>query len=195
MAGWVERRMNAEASALPEAVLAPTALEKALAHLEPAAETEPVAPPARHRREIIEGVLAAKVAQAFLANRLQTAFSLAMNLSARDEASAGLLLETIAAALDAGNAEPRPIPQDLLATIRAPEGADTLIAAAIARPRPLAGLLRALEAASLQADAYALSVVALPRPGAAETAYLDYLAARFQLTEEVVRGIRRRFQR
>lgn len=195
MAGWVERRMNAETSALPDAVLAPTALEEALSHIEPAPEAEPVAPPARHRREILEEVLAAKVAQAFLANRLQTSFSLAMNLSARDREAAALLLETIAAALTAGDAMSRPIPQDLLATIRAPEGADLAIAEAIAQPRPLAALLRAIEAASLQADAYALTVVALPRPDAAETAYLDYLAARFQLTAEIVRGIRRRFQR
>ena len=194
MAGWIERRMNAEASALPESVLEPTALEEAIARLGPTKEAEAVAPPALQRRDILDDVLAAKVVRAYMANRLQISFSLAMNLSAREPAARTLLLEAIAAALISGGGRPRPIPNDLLATIGAPEEASRYLTEATERPRPLAELLIAIETASLQADAYALSVLALPRPGAAETAYLDYLAARFRLPAETVRGIRRRFQ-
>jgi len=161
----------------------------------------PPAPPRRHGsapdpQRALQEVLAAKVLNAWLANRHQTLFPLTLNLASLDPPARLLLMRMVALSVLAGGAPPSPAECDrlwqALAAIGAGPAERAAFEAGLVTPMPLPPLLSALQEAHLGPHAYAASLLVLDRQAGTSRAWLEFLAARFGLPPEVVLGLQRR---
>lgn len=161
----------------------------------------PSDPPRRHGsapdpQRVLQEVLAAKVLNAWLANRHQTLFPLTLNLASLDTAARLLLMRMVALSVLAAGTSPSPAGRDRLwedlAAIGAGPAERAAFEAELETPTPLPPLLAALHEAQLGPHAYAASLLVLDRQAGTGRSWLEFLAARFGLPPEVVLGLQRR---
>lgn len=158
----------------------------------------PSRPLASRPHDVIVETIAEKILAAFLQNRNQTLFPLTVNMASLRAREKALLVEAVAAAMQAdGAAEPDETEQ-VAAALRSMGAGDAereLLGEHLARPRPLPALLADIQDANVSALAYAASLMAVDRRIAVNELYLDYLAARLALPSEVVVSLNRRYVR
>jgi uncharacterized membrane protein YebE (DUF533 family) len=153
--------------------------------------------PAERPREVVVESLAQKVLHGWLQNRQQTLYPLALNFRSLRPDEVGLVVHAMAAALTADgqvDSDERARVQGSLSRIGVGEAERRLLEEAIREPRPLGPLLTELRAANLGSYAYAASLLALNQRNAVNRLYLDYLAARLAIPNDVVASLNRRYR-
>jgi uncharacterized membrane protein YebE (DUF533 family) len=141
--------------------------------------------------------VAQKVLHGWLQNRHQTLFPLALNFRSLRPGEVTLVLHAMAAALTADgqvDAEERARVAGSLSRIGVGEAERRLLDEAVREPRPLGPLLSELQAANLGPYAYAASLMALNQRNAVNRLYLEYLAARLAIPNDVVASLNRRYR-
>lgn len=144
--------------------------------------------PPRRPDSVIQAALAQKLLHGWMQNRYQTRYPLVLNFRNTTEDETALLLAMVRGALAAVDPGPAAFQraQDWIATVggdlQPPTGPDT-------GPAPLGQL----HAARLAPQAYAACAGSLGRRTATARRYLDFLAARLALPDDVARSLNRRF--
>jgi uncharacterized membrane protein YebE (DUF533 family) len=141
--------------------------------------------------------LAQKVLHGWLQNRQQTLYPLALNFRSLSPREVGLVVHAMAAAITADGQVDRDERARLsgsLSRIGVGEAERRLLDEAIREPRPLGPLLGELQAANLGSYAYAASLLALNQRSAVNRLYLEYLAARLAIPNDVVASLNRRYR-
>lgn len=144
----------------------------------------------------IVDVLAEKVLLAWLRNRYQLLFPFAFDLRRVDEDQAELLVHAMVAAAQADGAfdeKERERIEGALGLVGPGEDAKALLAAALDRPKPLHEILGQVHDVQTGARVYAVSLMAVDQRKTVNRWYLRYLAARLQLSEELVGSLEQRF--
>ncbi|KAA2214097.1 DUF533 domain-containing protein [Teichococcus oryzae] len=175
----------------------PPDLMAALPELPEAAARRRAPPPPPYR--VLQEKLGTKLLHAWLQNRHQTLFPLALNLRNLDAEGRHLLVEMLAASArmaspqenQAGNGAEERAALVLSTLGGGAEDAERL-AAALQQPHPLPELLEAVRAAGLGAQAYVAALLLAGRNARLERSWADYLAARFALPAELVLDLERR---
>jgi len=145
----------------------------------------------------IAGILAEKVLLAWLRNRHQLLFPFALDLRRLDRDRAELLVHAMVAAAQADGsfeARERDRIDGVLAAVTPNEGERRALAAALSRPKPLYDLLRDVRDVQTGALVYAASLLAVDGRKPVNRHYLGYLAARLQLSPELVESLEQRFR-
>lgn len=145
----------------------------------------------------IVNVLAEKILLAWLRNRYQLLFPFAFDLHRLDEDQAELLVQAMVAAARADGAfddKERERIEEALSRIGPGETAKVFLAAALDRPKPLHEILGRTPDVQTRARVYAVSLMAVDQRNAVNRCYLRYLAARLQLSEELVASLEQRFR-
>ena len=160
-------------------------------------ETPVEAPrPSQHRPpprpdSVVQAALAQKILHGWMQNRHQTRYPLVLNLRNTTADEAALLLAVVRGALAAVDPGPAAFQraQDWIATIggELQPGADPMLASL--GPAPI----EQLHTARLAPQAYAACAGSLGRRTATARRYLDFLAARLGLPDDVARSLNRRF--
>jgi uncharacterized membrane protein YebE (DUF533 family) len=175
---------------------------EALADLDTGGDARPRRRTRRERsaerpREVVVESLAQKVLHGWLQNRHQTLFPLALNFRSLRPPEVGLILHAMAVALTADGQVDRDEEARVagsLSRIGVGEAERRLLEEAIRDPRPLGPLLGELQAANLGPHAYAASLLALNQRNAVNRLYLEYLAARLAIPNDVVASLNRRYR-
>lgn len=171
-------------------------LERQALELPPEVTVPQLTPEARERspalppHHLLQEQLAAKLLHAWLQNRHQTLFPLALNLQSLEPAQRGLLLRAMVASAAMTGTEPEALPP-LLPAIGGGEAEHAALDAAWRDPPALPALLAELRQAGLGAHAYTLALL-LPGGAAVGRAWQDYLAACFALPADVTSDLQRR---
>jgi uncharacterized membrane protein YebE (DUF533 family) len=140
------------------------------------------------------GVLADKVLLGWLRNRYQLLFPFPLNLKALDEAQADLLAHAMIAAAEADGALDETKRERINAVISlVGEVGKRALFVALEHPKPLNVLLRDVRGVQLGAVVYAASLMAADQRKTVSRLYLKYLAARLQLSPELVHSLEQRF--
>ena len=145
----------------------------------------------------IVGVLSEKVLLAWLRNRHQLLFPVAVDLHRLDRAQAELFLHAMLAAAEAdGSLEgsERERIEGALSLVHLKDEERRLLDSALATPQPLNAVLRAVRDVQTAALVYAASLMAVDQRKPVNRLYLRYLAARLQLSEELVGSLEQRFR-
>ena len=152
--------------------------------------------PAGSDPDLLE-ILGEKVLLSWLRNRHQLLFPVAFDLHRLDRAQAELLIHAMIAASEADGAleskEQERI-EGALALVDAAEDEEGFLKAAMANPRPLTQVLREVRDVQTGALVYAASLMAVDQRKPVNRLYLRYLAARLQLSEELVGSLEQRFR-
>ena len=152
---------------------------------------------AEHPRTILEERVAQKVLHAWMQNRYQTLFPLAINLRGMAPAKKQSLLRAMAVAVSAGTPMPQARRERLnawLTGVGGGEGDRLAFAHALAQPPALPTLVAEVLDSKLAPAAYAISVAALDQGDPVNALYLEYLAAKLGLPVTVVRSANRRYR-
>ncbi len=142
----------------------------------------------------IVGVLAEKVLLAWLRNRHQLLFPFALDLRRLDRDRAGIVVDAMVAAAHAdGSVDPKERAR-LAGALRLVgpsgiEGADL-----DAPPKPLNAILAGVRDVQAGALVYAASLMAVDQRKPVNRLYLRYLAARLQLSDELVASLEQRYR-
>jgi hypothetical protein len=164
----------------------------------PAAERgEEPSPPTAAFDEGILDVLGQKVLLAWLRNRYQLLFPIALDLRRLDRPQTELLVHAMVAAAQADDAFEAQEQERIRGVLELMDpGGDqrALLDAALAQPKPLNELLREVRDVRAAALVYAASLMAVDRRKPVNRYYLRYLAARLQLSEEMVGSLEQRFR-
>jgi uncharacterized membrane protein YebE (DUF533 family) len=142
-------------------------------------------------------VIASKVLLAWLRNRYQLLFPFALELRRLDQADAKLLVHAMIAAAQADGSldggERRRI-EGSLSLVDAGEEETAFLAGAMSRPKPLNDILSDVRDVQTGALVYAASLMAIDQRKPVNRYYLQYLAARLQLSDELVESLEQRFR-
>ncbi len=144
----------------------------------------------------IVAVLAEKVLLAWLRNRYQLLFPFALDLRRLDKPQAELLLHAMITAAQADGAlegKKRERIEGALSLVNPSDNMRALLEAALAHPKPLNEILGQVHDIQTGALVYAASLMAVDPRKPVNRHYLRYLAARLQLSEELVGSLERRF--
>ena len=145
-------------------------------------------PPGRDRPEtIIATALGQKILHSWLQNRHQTRFPLVLNLRNNKPAEVLLILQAVRRSLLLVDAEPAAL-QNAAAFIESIGGTLTTV-----EHDNDPALVKSLHEARLTSEAYAACAGALGRRTIAGRRYLEFLAARLGIPDEVARSLNRRF--
>jgi hypothetical protein len=147
--------------------------------------------------EGILDVLGQKVLLAWLRNRYQLLFPIALDLRRLDQPQTELVVHAMVAAAqadDAFEAQEQERIKGVLELMDPSGDQRALLDAALARPKPLTELLREVRDVQAAALVYAASLMAVDRRKPVNRYYLRYLAARLQLSEEMVGSLEQRFR-
>ncbi len=145
----------------------------------------------------IAGVLADKVLYAWLRNRYQLLFPFALDLRRLDAGAAALAIDAMLVAAQADgtlDARERDRIEAALRLVAPGASPAALLEAALAAPRPLAVVLRQVRDVQGAALVYAASLMAIDPGKRVNRRYLAYLAARLQLSDELVESLERRYR-
>jgi len=157
--------------------------------MEPAPRRRPLAHPPQR---LLQEQVAAKLLHAWMQNRHQTLFPLALNLRNLPPPHRLLLVRGLAASSAMAGTATAPL-ATLLPGIGGEAPEQAALAEALRAPTPLAPLLAELRDAGLGAHAYTAALLAIgPAAPAIGQAWLDYLAACFALPAETTTDLRRR---
>ncbi|MEH3145776.1 MAG: DUF533 domain-containing protein [Methylobacterium frigidaeris] len=152
---------------------------------------------ADHAEAIVLDALSQKVLRAWLQNRNQTLVPLTLNLRTLDPEGRSLVVRAMAAALAAAGQEDAAAEAgagDVLARIGAGGAERDLLAATRGEEPGLGGLLDAVRARDLGPYAYAASLMVLDQRRRVSQLYLDFLASRLALPEDLVSSLHRRYR-
>jgi hypothetical protein len=142
-------------------------------------------------------VLSEKVLMAWLRNRYQLMFPFALDLRRLDREQAKLLVHTMVAAAQADGAfdgsEHKRI-EGTLGLVDAADDARAFMDEALKEPKPLNEILAGVKDVQTGALVYAASLMALDERKPANRYYLKYLAARLQLSDELVLSLEQRYR-
>jgi hypothetical protein len=141
-------------------------------------------------------VLAEKVLLAWLRNRYQLLFPFALNLRRLDRPQGELFLHAMIAAAQADGAldgKERERIEGALSLVNPSDNERALLETALARPKPLNEILEQVQDIQTGALVYAASLMAVDQRKPVNRHYLRYLAARLQLSEELVGSLEQRF--
>lgn len=142
-------------------------------------------------------VLADKVLYAWLRNRYQLLFPFALDLRRLDAGAAALAIDAMLVAAQADgtfDAHERGRIEAALALVAPGRSPGVLLDAGLAEPKPLSVVLRGVRDVQGAALVYAASLMAIDPGKLVNRRYLGYLAARLQLSEELVDSLERRFR-
>lgn len=156
----------------------------------------PVPPPRSPSRLVLDAV-AQKVLGAWMANRHQTLFPLAINFRRLDAAQSQALIQIMAVSLLASGAPDPSAGLKQAQTWLTQVGGEALrdpLRAALASPRPVSALLGEIEAAQLGPYAYAVALAVLDPRVTTNRLFIDYLAARLALPSDMTRSLAQRYR-
>ncbi len=142
-------------------------------------------------------IVGEKVLLSWLRNRHQLLFPVAFDLHRLDRSKAELLIHAMIAASEADGALESKEQERIagaLALVDAAEDEQGFLEAAMANPRPLTQVLREVRDVQTGALVYAASLMAVDQRKPVNRLYLRYLAARLQLSEELVGSLEQRFR-
>lgn len=145
----------------------------------------------------IVATVAEKILQAWLRNRYQLLFPFSMDLRKLEPTQVVLFIKAMLAAIDAeGGTEQRERERISAALQRLDDSGDfrNCVEDAFARPEPLHELLRGVRDVREAALVYAASLTVLDARKIVNRRYLDYLAARLNLSSELISSLEPRFQ-
>ncbi|MCG7360760.1 hypothetical protein MHZ93_05790 [Roseomonas sp. ACRSG] len=156
---------------------------------EPAPEA-PRRPPMPSPQRLLQEQVATKLLHAWLQNRHQTLFPLALNLQSLEPAQRWLLLRAMVATASMTGTGPEALPP-LLPSIGGGEAECAALEEAWNSPMSLPALLAELRQAALGAHAYTLALLVAGQDPVGR-AWQDYLAASFALPADVTSDLQRR---
>lgn len=142
-------------------------------------------------------ILSEKVLLAWLRNRYQLLFPFVLDLRRLDPAQASLFIRAMVAAAQAdGGFDGRERERiEGMLSLLGPGMADrTVLDAALEGQKPLNEVLRDVRDVQTAALFYAASLMAVDRRNPVNHHYLRYLAARLQLSDELVTSLEQRFR-
>ena len=145
----------------------------------------------------IVGVLAEKVLLAWLRNRYQLLFPFALDLRRLDEQKATLLIHAMIAAAQADGSfdgKERQRIEGTLNLVDPKEDERGFLEAVVSQPKPLYQILSEVHDVQTGALVYAASLMAVDQRKPVNRYYLKYLAARLQLSEELVGSLEQRYR-
>jgi hypothetical protein len=145
----------------------------------------------------IVGVVADKVLLAWLRNRYQLLFPLAFDLRRLNAEQAELVLHAMIAAAQADGSldgQERQRIESALTLVNPRADEQTFLREALRQPKPLNELLTRVRDVETGALVYAASLLAVDRRKPVNGYYLQYLAARLQLSDELAESLHQRFQ-
>ncbi len=145
----------------------------------------------------IIGVVADKVLLAWLRNRYQLLFPLAFDLRRLNAEQAELVLHAMIAAAHADGSldgQERQRIESALTLVNPREDEQAYLSEALRQPKPLNELLTRVRDVQTGALVYAASLLALDQRKPVNGYYLQYLAARLQLSDELAESLHQRFQ-
>jgi hypothetical protein len=145
----------------------------------------------------IVSVLSEKVLLAWLRNRYQLLFPFALDLRRLDERQAELLVHTMIAAAQADGSfdgKERKRIEGTLNLVDPNEDEKAFLEKVMARPRPLYEILSEVHDVQTGALVYAASLMAVDQRKPVNRHFLRYLAARLQLSEELVDSLEQRYR-
>lgn len=152
----------------------------------------------RSRETLLHTSLSSKILGAHLDNRHQTSYPLTIDFRSLNQNDGDLLLDAMSASILADGRSDNARIANAMARLKALGGKEreaARLAGVIASPRPLSTILPAILSANIAAHAYAISLIALPHPSGTARLYLNYLAARLALSQEVTASLNRRYRR
>ena len=169
--------------------------------LSPASDTMSDAGPRATAAELaydpgIVSVLAEKVLLAWLRNRYQLLFPFALDLRRLDDSQAELLLYAMIAAAQADGSldgQERHRVEGVLSLVDPSEDERAFLDAALEHPKSLNEVLSQVHDVQTGALVYAASLMAVDQRKPVNRYFLKYLAARLQLSEELVGSLEQRF--
>jgi hypothetical protein len=147
--------------------------------------------------EGILDVLGQKVLLAWLSNRYQLLFPITLDLRRLDQPQSELVVHAMVAAAQADasfEAQERERIEGVLHRMGPTGDHRALLEAALAQPKPLNELLREVRDVQTGALVYVASLMAVERRKPVNRHYLRYLAARLQLSEELISSLEQRFR-
>jgi hypothetical protein len=142
-------------------------------------------------------ILSEKILLAWLRNRYQLLFPFVLDLRRLDRAQADLFIHAMIAAAQADgtcDGRERGRIEGTLALVNPDVVERGFLDAALEHPRPLNELLREVRDVQAGALFYAASLLAVDRRNPVNHHYLRYLAARLQLSDELVASLEQRFR-
>jgi hypothetical protein len=145
----------------------------------------------------IVGVVAEKVLLAWLRNRYQLLFPFALNLRRLDKQQANLLVHAMIAAAQADGSfdgKERKRIEGTLNLVDASADEKAFLDAAMSRPKHLNDILGEVRDVQTGALVYAASLMAVDQRRPVNRFYLQYLAARLQLSDELVESLDQRYR-
>lgn len=145
----------------------------------------------------IAGVVAEKVLLAWLRNRYQLLFPFALNLRRLDKHQANLLVHAMIAAAQADGSldgRERKRIEGTLNLVDASADEKAFLDAAMSRPTPLNDILGEVRDVQTGALVYAASLMAVDQRKPVNRFYLQYLAARLQLSDELIESLEQRYR-
>jgi hypothetical protein len=145
----------------------------------------------------ITGVLAEKVLFAWLRNRYQLLFPFALDLRRLDKRQAELLVHAMIAASQADGSldgTERKRIEGTLNLVDPNEDEHALLDGALRQPKPLNVILTDVHDVQTGALVYAASLMAVDQRKPVNRYYLKYLAARLQLSDELVDSLEKQYR-
>jgi hypothetical protein len=142
-------------------------------------------------------ILSEKILLAWLRNRYQLLFPFALDLRHLDETQADLFIHAMITAAQADgtcDGRERARIEGTLALVNPDALERGHLDAALEHPRPLNELLRQVRDMQTGTLFYAASLLAVDRRNPVNLHYLRYLAARLQLSDELVASLEQRFR-
>ena len=158
----------------------------------PAAADEPAGPDPG-----IVCILSEKILLAWLRNRYQLLFPFVLDLRRLNQPQADLFIHAMIAAAQADGScdgRERGRIEGTLALVNPDAVERGFVDAALEHPKPLNELLREVRDVQTGALFYAASLLAVDRRNPVNHHYLRYLAARLQLSDELVASLEQRFR-
>ena len=142
-------------------------------------------------------ILSEKILLAWLRNRYQLLFPFVLDLRRLDRSQANLFIHAMIAAAQADGScdgRERGRIEGTLALVSPDAVERGFLDAALEHPRPLNELLREVRDVQAGALFYAASLLAVDQRNPINHHYLRYLAARLQLSDELVASLEQRFR-
>ncbi len=142
-------------------------------------------------------VLSEKILLSWLRNRYQLLFPFALDLRRLDERQAELLVHAMIAAAQADGSfdgKERKRIEGTLSLVDPDEDERAFLEAVINQPKPLNEILKDVHDVQTGALVYAASLMAVDQRKPVNRYYLKYLAARLQLSEELVGSLEQRYR-
>lgn len=158
--------------------------------------------PADHPRAPFDaglvGTVAEKILMAWLRNRYQLLFPFAIDLRRLNDAQFEVLVQSMITAARSDGTQDDQDRERIEAVLRYLGSEDAryraITDAALANPKPLNEVLRSVTDVQGGALVYAASLLVLDVRKTVNRRYLDYLAARLKLSEDLVASLEQRYQ-